>query len=89
MKLDVFDVYITQNNGKKMHFDVLLPQGGTEQDAEIYAIEWLKSIRVQTDSIRLDNCRFCHSETAYPDIEQTVSADGYAILQMEGCPSPI
>ncbi len=72
-----------------MHFDVLLLQGGTEQDAERYAIEWLKSIRVQTDSILLDKCSFCHSETACPEIEQAVSVDGYAILQMEGCPSPI
>jgi len=68
---------------------VLLSQGNTKQDAEKYAVQWLESIGVQTDNIHLDRCSFCHSETAYPEIEQAISARGYAILQMEGCPSPV
>lgn len=89
MKLDVFDTYVTQSNGEQMHFDVLLPQDRPKQEAEKFAVHWLESIGVQTDSVHLDKCRFCHSETAYPEIEQAVTAHGYAILQMEGCPSPV
>jgi len=89
MKLDVFDTYISQNNGGQMHFDVLLPQGSAKHEAEKFAALWLESIGIQADNIRLDQCRFCHSEIAYPEIEQAVSRHGYAILQMEGCPSPV
>ncbi len=89
MNLDVFDTYITQSNGEQMHFDVLLPQGGTKQQAETYAIQWLENIGIQTDSIHLDRCNFCHSEAENPEIEHMVSRDGFAILQLEGCPSPI
>lgn len=88
MKLDVFDTYITQANGEQMHFDVLLSQGSTRQQAETYAIQWLESIKIQTDNIHLDRCNFCHSEAANPEIERIISRDGYAILQLEGCPSP-
>lgn len=89
MKLDVFDTYVTQSNGDLMHFDVLLPQGSSKEQAEKYALDWLQSIQIKTDSINLDKCRFCHSETATPEFEQSVATHGYAILQMEGCPSPI
>ncbi len=89
MKLDVFDTYVTQNNGRQMHFDVLVPQGGTQQEAEKYAVQWLQSIGVQIGHIRFDKCRFCHSEAAHPDIEQAISIYGYVILQMQGCPSPV
>jgi len=89
MKLDVFDTYVTQGNGEQMHFDVLLPQGGTQQQAETYAIQWLESIGVRTNNIHLDKCNFCHSEAANPEIEHAISINGYAILQLEGCPSPV
>ena len=89
MQLDVFDTYVTQPDGQTMHFDVLIPKGGTLQSAKVFAMQWLRSIGVYTDIIQLHRCRFCHSESASPEIEQTVRTQGFAILQMEGCPSPI
>lgn len=89
MELDVFDIYVTQNNGEQMHFDVFVPQGRSRQEVEKYAIQWLENIGIQKRSIRFEKCRFCHSETAYPEIEQEINMHGYAILQMEGCPSPV
>ncbi len=89
MKLDVFDTYVTQSSGEQMHFDVLLPSGGIEQDARRVAIIWLESIGAQVDNMHLDKCHFCHSTAANPETLNVVSMQGYAILQMEGCPSPI
>ena len=89
MELDVFDTYVSHQNGNKMHFDVLLPKGSTQNQAESCAIEWLKKMGIQVKSIQLDSCRFCHSESAYPEMERTVITQGFAILQMEGCPAPI
>lgn len=89
MELDVFDTYVTQSNGKLMHFDVFLPKGSSRTLAEKYALEWLESVQIKTDSINLEKCRFCHTESASPEYEQAVKSQGYAILQMEGCPSPI
>lgn len=61
MELDVFDTYVTHQDGHKIHFDVLLPKGSTPEQAKGYAIKWLKSIRIQVEGLQLDSCRFCHS----------------------------
>lgn len=89
MELDVFDTYVTHQDGQRMHFDALFPKGSTQEQAQNSAMKWLKGIGMQVEGIQLDSCRFCHSESAYPEIEQTVTAKGVAILQMEGCPAPI
>jgi len=88
MRLDVYDTYATLPDGTRMHFDVLLPEGDDVSIAESRARQWLKQIGLQADVIRLDRCRFCHSEAANPETENDVERLGYAILQMEGCPTP-
>lgn len=89
MKIDVFDTYVTHEDGVRLHFDVLLPQGGSNETAVQYAMQWLSEIGIKSDNIQLDKCRYCHSEAAYPEIEETLKAQGYFILQMEGCPAPV
>ena len=89
MEIDVFDTYVTHQDGHKMHFDVLLPKGNTQEQAKGYAIKWLKRMGMEIEGIQLDSCRFCHSESAFPEMEQTINSQGFAILQMEGCPAPI
>lgn len=87
MKLDVFDTYANNGQGKLMHFDVLLPQGSSQELAEEIALRWLKEVGVDTETVELQSCRFCHSEPATPEVEQALNSKGYAILQMEGCPA--
>ena len=89
MKIDVFDTYVTHPDGNIMHFDVLLPEGSSNDKAAHYAMEWLKEMGIQSDDISLNRCSYCHSETAYPEIETTLKTKGYFILQMEGCPAPV
>ena len=90
MKIDVFDTYVTHPDGKTMHFDVLLPEGrSSSEKAELYAMKWLEQIGIQSDGIKLNNCSYCHSEQSHPEIEASLTTQGYAILQMEGCPAPI
>jgi hypothetical protein len=89
VKLNVFDTYVIHDDGKTMHFDVLLPQEAELADAEKFALHWLNEIGMQINSIQVDSCRFCHTEPANPETENIVASRGYAILQMEGCPSPI
>lgn len=89
MKLDIYNTHAVHRDGKVMHFDVLLPEGGNESIAKTFALQWLKSIGIPSENISLNNCQFCHSQQANPEIEQAISFQGYAIFQMEGCPSPV
>lgn len=89
MKIDVFDTYVTVNGREQMHFDVLVKSGVTQETAQQYAHEWLNTIGVMAESLQQQSCRFCHSEMANPEVDLLIERQGYAILQMEGCPAPI
>lgn len=89
MKIDIFDTYVTHQDGKTMHFDVLLPQSSTSEIAVKYAMQWLKEIGIQSEDIKLNKCSYCHSESSTPEIDASLTTQGYAIFQMEGCPAPI
>lgn len=89
MLLDVFDTYVTRSDGVTMHFDVLMPAGSQCDSARVVALRWLNSIGETEQNITQQSCRYCHSETATPEIEQHLNSNGYFILQMEGCPSPV
>jgi len=88
MNIDVHDTYARTVEGDLLHFDVLVEQGAGKQ-ALRYAEEWLKGIRREANNINQENCRFCHTETATPEIQKDIDVQGFFIIQMEGCPSPI
>jgi hypothetical protein len=87
MNTDVYDTYVHTTNGEQLHFDVLLPSGNGERAVE-YARKWLQHIGIDIVKIRQDNCRYCHTEAANPEVQRQIEKDGYFILQMEGCPCP-
>lgn len=88
MNVDVYDTYARTAEGELLHFDVLVEQGSGDI-ALRYAAEWLHSIQISASEINQENCRFCHTETTTPEIERQIEEQGYFILQMEGCPSPV
>jgi hypothetical protein len=88
MKIDVYDTYAASKKGKTIHFDVLLPSGGSQKTALQYAQAFLKSIGEEADALKSERCRFCHTETAHPTVEAQIAKSGHYILQMEGCPDP-
>ena len=87
MKIDVFDSYAQTNDGQIMHFDVFVKSGTAKEQALLYGREWLKSIGETSASLDQSRCNFCHSQIANPAVQQAVKADGFYILEMEGCPS--
>jgi hypothetical protein len=88
MKIDVFDTYAHTDAGKVLHFDVLMPNGSTQESAIAHANSFLASIGVTQAKIKSLRCNFCHSEPANDTMKQSIDTHGYFILQMEGCPNP-
>lgn len=89
MRIDVYDTYALSQSGKTLHFDVLLPSGArTKETALRYARIFLESIGQSSEALNLEQCSFCHSETASAMIKGELEKSGYYILQMEGCPDP-
>ena len=88
MKIDVYDTYATSQNGKTIHFDVLLPNGEGKEKAVVFAREFLESIGESSDALKQERCNYCHSENAHAQLKEYIAEYGHYILQMENCPNP-
>ena len=88
MEIEVYDTYATSEKGVKIHFDVMLPIGGNVGNASSYAQNFIKRIAESTDSIKLDSCKFCHTEEAKTNVSGNVEKDGYCIVPIDNCPNP-
>lgn len=87
MKIDVFDTHVTLADGQRMHFDILLPTGSAEDLANHYVLQWLRSIAIEPEAVSQEQCRYCHSESATPEQQSSINIQGFAVIQMEGCPA--
>ena len=66
----------------------MLPIGGNEGNASSYAQDFIKIIAESTDSVKLDSCKFCHTEEAKTNVSEKVEKDGYCIVPIENCTNP-
>lgn len=57
-----------------------------QQKALEYAQKWLQSIGETNAIITSGNCYFCHSIKAPEEMRAEITAQGYAIYKLEGCP---
>ncbi|MAT99530.1 MAG: hypothetical protein CL608_20500 [Anaerolineaceae bacterium] len=86
MNCDVFDTYVTRQNGQQMHFDIIVTSGTAQEMAMAFGQKYLAAVGVSGGSITAERCRFCHVEQATPEMQQAIEQKGYFILAMEGCP---
>ena len=88
MEIEVYDTYATSEKGTKIHFDVMLPIGGNERKASSYAQDFIKIIAESKDPVKLDSCKFCHTEEAKTNVAEKFEKDGYCTVPIENCPNP-
>jgi hypothetical protein len=85
MMSHVFDTYAKNDRGQIMHFDVVMDDNDAIK-ALAYAKIWLESIGVQNPVVTQENCMYCHSAEAPPELRRQIDSQGYAIYKLEGCP---
>ncbi len=86
LTVSVYDTYVQKKQGGVMHFDILV--ASTEKDLEKihgYGREYLKSKGQEGQPLTAKECRFCHMENAQGAVENSITAIGYYIIEMEGC----
>ncbi|SJM94831.1 conserved hypothetical protein [Crenothrix polyspora] len=81
----IFDTYARTAQGKIMHFDVVLDEKDASK-ALSCAKAWLESIGVHDAVVTQENCLFCHSAEAPPELRKQIYSQGYSIYKLEGCP---
>lgn len=86
MEISVWDTYVTREDGKIMHFDILVPSEIKEEQTIFeYGKDYLKNKPFEIVKLTSNECRFCHIEQATDAIIEAVSEKGYDIIEMENC----
>lgn len=86
MKVAIWDIYVSGSNGKKMHFDIVVPEDLKEEKIVFsYGKDFLKEKQVKSMELSTRECRFCHIEEASEEIIKDIKAKGYHIIEIENC----
>lgn len=88
MKVAVWDTYVERSDGKKMHFDILVPEH--EKEASViygFGRDYLIKKDVKSKKLSAKECEFCHIENATDEIVKAIETKGYYIIEMENCNS--
>lgn len=86
MKISVYDTYVDRKDGKKMHFDILVPQGEKDMEKILgYGKHYLASKNMSDATLTSHESKFCHIEDAQPKVEADILKKGYSIVEMENC----
>lgn len=86
MEVSVWDTYVSREDGKTMHFDILVPSALTDTDAIFdFGRQYLETKPFKTGGLSSTECRFCHMQAAPTKVAQEIEVKGYYIIEMENC----
>lgn len=86
MKVSVWDTYVKREDGKLMHFDILVPNVQNDEQVILnFGTEYLNSKSFKTEGISSKICNFCHIEEATETIITDINTKGFSIIEMENC----
>lgn len=85
MKISVYDTYVKKNDNTIMHFDILVEESKTEEEAIAIGKEYLTIKNLSDRKLTTKECTFCHIETASIEMEKEVLKAGFYILELENC----
>lgn len=86
MQIAVFDTYVRRPDGRRMHFDILIPSEGKSQAQVLeYGRAYLAAKNIPAQSLISEECRFCHIESASPEVELDIQKSGFSIIELQNC----
>jgi hypothetical protein len=86
MKVSVWDTYVQREDGKVMHFDILVPSEVTDEEIIFgFGKQYLKTKPFTANHLTAKECRFCHIEQATEQIITSIENVGFHIIEMENC----
>ena len=89
MQCEVYNTYVTKQDGAIMHFDVIVPVNSTYSQVIAFGQSYPARVGQAGRPLTARECKFCHIEAASPQVEATIQRQGYYILPIEGCPAPL
>jgi len=86
MKVAVWDTYVPREDGKVMHFDIIVPDY-IKDESKIYAFgkAYLQLKNKSNLQLTAKECKLCHIEEAGAELVEVINRDGYYIFEMQNC----
>jgi Domain of unknown function (DUF2024) len=85
MQCAVYDTYVEKDDGKTMHFDVIVEENTPHEKAIEFGKQYLESVGQGGQRMTQEECQFCHIQEAPSVVERDITSRGYYIQKMEGC----
>lgn len=85
MKISVYDTYVPKENNQVMHFDILIEENDSLENAYKYGKNYLNDKGISDYQLTTKECNFCHMESAPEEVERETKEKGYFIIEMENC----
>jgi hypothetical protein len=85
MQCAVYDTYVEKEDGKTMHFDVIVEENTPHEKAIEFGKQYLESVGQGGQRMTQEECQFCHIQEAPSIVERDISSRGYYIQKIEGC----
>lgn len=86
MRISVYDTHVQRADGRRMHFDILVPSDISDRELVLqYGRRYLEAKGVAPASLKAEKCNYCHMESANPEVEQEIASTGFAIIEMANC----
>lgn len=86
MKVAVWDTYVLRSDGRKMHFDIIVPEELKEAQLIFeYGHHYLQEKFVSNELLTSKECEFCHIENATEQMNKDIELKGFHIIEMENC----
>ena len=68
-----------------MHFDIIVPEGLAYEKVLEFGKAYLKGADQDGQPLGAKECKFCHTEQASSAVTESVRAQGFHIVEMDGC----
>lgn len=86
MEVSVWDTFVKREDGKVMHFDILVPSELSDEVTIIgFGKQYLKTKWFRTNQLSAKECSFCHLEKADEQIVASIQNAGFHIIEIENC----
>ena len=85
MKVAVYDIYVPRKSGGTMHFDIVVPEGLPYEKVLEFGKAYLKRVGQEGQPLSAKECKFCHTEQPSSAVDESIRAQGFHIVEMDGC----
>lgn len=86
MEVAVYDTYVSKKDGSVMHFDILVSdEVASKEQVYQFGRQYLATKGQAGQSLAAKECRFCHIEEPTQEVVDVINAQGYYIIEMQGC----